>query len=55
MESLKEIVNGYCFRLVSYNPNEALGKALSQAGQYYTFFDIVLSRDSNKGNCIKIN
>ena len=45
MKSLKEIMNEYCFRLVSYNPNEVLGKFLSQSGQYYSYFDIVLSRE----------
>ena len=45
MDSLKTIINEYRFRLVSYNPNEVLGKFLSQDGQYYSYFDIVLSRE----------
>ena len=45
MNSLKAIINEYHFRLVSYNPNEVLGKFLSQKGQYYSYFDIVLSRE----------
>ena len=47
MKSLKAIIDEHGFRLVAYNPNELLGTNLSQGGQYYSFFDIVLSRDSN--------
>ena len=45
MKSLKAIIDEHGFRLVAYNPNELLGTNLSQGGQYYSFFDIVLSRE----------
>ena len=44
MKAIQKSVSVYGFRLIFYGPNELIERHLSQGSQYYSFFDIVLSK-----------